>query len=145
MRISVGGRWHDLTSIAFSLAQRGHAHLDTAAAIAGEMVQSLAPRLIGAPMLLNVNFPALARADVRGVRVTRLGKRHVAEPVIKDENPRGETIYWIGPAGSAKEAGPGTDFHAVAEGWVSVTPLDIDLTGTKLLDTVGGWFPDGAQ
>jgi 5'-nucleotidase len=132
-------------SIAFSLAQRGHAHLDTAAAIAGEMVQSLAPRLIGAPMLLNVNFPALARADVRGVRVTRLGKRHVAEPVIKDENPRGETIYWIGPAGSAKEAGPGTDFHAVAEGWVSVTPLDIDLTGTKLLDTVGGWFPDGAQ
>jgi hypothetical protein len=107
------------------------------------MVRSLAPRLIGAPMLLNVNFPALARADVRGVRVTRLGKRHVAEPVIKDENPRGETIYWIGPAGSAKEAGPGTDFHAVAEGWVSVTPLDIDLTGTKLLDTVGGWFPDG--
>ncbi len=127
-------------AIAFSLAQRGHAHLDSAAAIAGEMVQMLAPKLMRQPMLLNVNFPAIERSAVRGTRVTRLGKRHVAEPVIKGQNPRGETIYWIGPAGSAKEAGPGTDFHAVAEGWVSVTPLDIDLTGTALLDAVGGWF-----
>ena len=61
--------------------------------------------------------------------------------MIKDQNPRGDTIYWIGPAGSAKEAGPGTDFHAVAEGWVSITPLDIDLTGTRQLETVRGWFP----
>jgi len=70
-------------------------------------------------MLLNVNMPGVAAESVQGITVTRLGKRHYAEPVIQARNPRGETVYWIGPAGSAKEAGPGTDFHAVAQRWVS--------------------------
>lgn len=127
-------------AIAFSLAEKGHAHLDGAASIAADLVRKLAPRLAEQPMLLNVNMPSVERESVQGVMVTRLGKRHFAEPVIKARSPRGETVYWIGPAGSAKEAGPGTDFHAVAQRWVSVTPLDIDLTGGHWMDPVGDWL-----
>jgi len=127
-------------AIAFSLAQKGYAHLDTAAKVAGRLVRQLAPHLVEQPMLLNVNVPGVEEGALRGVSVTQLGKRHHAEPVIQARNPRGETVYWIGPAGSAKEAGPGTDFHAVAERWVSVTPLDIDLTGGHWLDPVKSWL-----
>ena len=127
-------------AIAFSLAQRGHAHLDVAARHAGELVRRLAGRLIAQPMLLNINLPALPEAQIRGVEVTRLGKRHHAEPVVRATNPRGETIYWIGPAGSARDAGPGTDFHAVAQGWISVTPLDVDLTGVQGIEPVREWL-----
>ncbi len=127
-------------AIAFSLAHKGYGHLDVAARIAGDLVRRFAPRLVEHPMLLNVNIPGADEASIRGVVVTRLGKRHMAEPVIEARSPRGEKVYWIGPAGSAKEAGPGTDFHAVAEGWVSVTPLDIDLTGSRWLDPVRTWL-----
>ena len=74
------------------------------------------------------------------MRVTRLGKRHKAEPVIRATNPRGETVYWVGPAGAAQDAGPGTDFHAIAEGYVSITPLRLDLTHTDQLDAIRGWL-----
>jgi len=127
-------------AIAFSLAQKGYAHLDTAADIAGELVQRLAPLLIARPALLNVNMPILPRAQVGGFEVTRLGRRHMSEPVIRMKNPRGETVYWIGPAGSAKDAGPGTDFHAVGAGRVSITPLDSDLTADEWLEPVGRWL-----
>ena len=127
-------------AIAFSLANKGHAHLDGAAAIAAELTRKLAPRLAEHPMLLNVNIPSVERESIQGVMVTRLGKRHYAEPVIKARSPRGDTVYWIGPAGSAKEAGPGTDFHAVSQRWVSVTPLDIDLTGDRWMEPVSGWL-----
>lgn len=127
-------------AIAFSLAQKGHAHLDTAARVAGDLTRRLAPRLIERPMLLNVNVPSVPMESLQGVMVTRLGKRHFAEPVIKARSPRGETVYWIGPAGSAREAGPGTDFHAVTQRWVSVTPLDIDLTGGHWIDPVKSWL-----
>jgi len=127
-------------AIAFSLAQKGYGHLDSAARIAGDLVRRLAPRLIEQPMLLNVNIPSVEAESVQGITVTRLGKRHYAESVIQARSPRGETVYWIGPAGSAKEAGPGTDFHAVAQRWVSVTPLDIDLTGGHWIDPVKGWL-----
>ena len=129
-----------IPSIAFSLARKGYAHLDTAAAVAGDLVQRLAPRLIEHPMLLNVNIPSVPAHELAGVVVARLGKRHSAEPVIRAENPRGETVYWIGPAGSAKDAGPGTDFHAVANRQVAVTPLDSDLTAGQRLGAVGEWL-----
>jgi len=127
-------------AIAFSLVSKGYRHLDVAAGIAGDLVRRLAPHLIERPMLLNVNMPSVPADSVRGIEVTRLGKRHVAEPVIKAKNPRGDTVYWIGPAGSAKEAGPGTDFHATEHNRVSVTPLDIDLTGDQWTEPVKDWL-----
>jgi len=127
-------------SIAFSLARRGHEHLATAAGVARELLQRFVQRPLTGPMLLNVNVPACAPEALRGVQVTRLGRRHLAEPVIRATSPRGDTIYWIGPAGAAKEAGPGTDFHAVDNGWASITPLDIDLTAGRSLVAVGGWL-----
>lgn len=129
-----------IPAIAFSLAERGYRHLDTAADVAADLVRRLAPRLIESPMLLNVNVPAVAASDLAGIAVTRLGKRHSTEPVIRARDPRGHTVYWIGPAGSAKEAGPGTDFHAVANRFVSVTPLDCDLTGGHWIGPVGDWL-----
>jgi len=78
--------------------------------------------------VLNVNIPNIPIADVKGIKVTRLGNRHRAEAVIRAEDPRGRPVYWIGPAGGGQDAGPGTDFHAVSEGYVSVTPLRLDRT-----------------
>ena len=135
-----------IPAMAFSLAHKGHAHLDSAARVARDVVQRYItraltdPRAPAGPVLLNVNIPSVPESALRGLEVTRLGRRHIAEPVIRAKNPRGETVYWIGPAGSAKEAGPGTDFHAVAEGRVSVTPLDSDLTGDPWLAPVRDWL-----
>ncbi|HQY27375.1 MAG TPA: 5'/3'-nucleotidase SurE [Burkholderiaceae bacterium] len=127
-------------SIAFSLARRGHEHLATAAGVARQLLQRFVRQPLTGPMLLNVNVPSCAPEALRGVQVTRLGRRHVAEPVVRATSPRGDTIYWIGPAGAAKEAGPGTDFHAVDNGWASITPLDIDLTAGNSLTAIGGWL-----
>ena len=91
-------------------------------------------------MLLNVNIPSLPEDKLGPIRTTRLGKRHFAEPAIPGRNPRDEPIWWIGPPGSARDAGPGTDFHAVESGEVSVTPLEVDLTGYGRLERVGGWL-----
>ena len=92
------------------------------------------------PFLLNVNIPNLEKVDEAPIVVARLGKRHPSEPVHAMQNPRGGTIYWIGAAGAARDAGPGTDFHAVANGCVAVTPLQIDLTHGDRLDEVRGWM-----
>jgi len=91
-------------------------------------------------MLLNVNVPDLPFHELHGVEITRLGKRHKAEPVIKSVSPRGETIYWVGAAGAAQDAGPGTDFHAIGGDRVSVTPLQIDLTHAQQIPAVKSWL-----
>ncbi len=127
-------------AIAFSLTRKGSVHLEGAADIAARLVERVAPRLQQQTMLLNVNIPDRAPADIAGIEITRLGKRHVAEGVIRATSPRGETIYWIGPAGRERDAGPGTDFHATSNGRVSVTPLDVDLTGGQWIDEVRGWL-----
>jgi 5'-nucleotidase len=127
-------------AIAFSLVDKGNAHLDSAARAAHDIVGRYLRRPIEAPFLLNVNIPNLPFDEIRGVQCTRLGKRHPSEPVVRMINPRGEPIYWIGPAGGAREGGPGTDFHATAAGYVSVTPLQIDLTHDKQLGTVADWL-----
>ena len=129
-----------IPSIAFSLLEKGHEHLASAAAIAGEVVGRIARQPLSTPWLLNVNIPNLPRSAIRGIAVTRLGKRHPSEPVIRSQNPRGETIYWVGPSGLAKDAGEGTDFHAVANGYVSLTPLQIDLTNATQMPAVTQWM-----
>lgn len=124
-------------AIAFSQAEKGWAHLEAAGRVVRSLVQQvLAQGLPTEPFLLNVNIPNRADADALPHRVTRLGRRHASEPVVRQTNPRGETIYWIGPAGDAREAGEGTDFHATANGCVSITPLQVDLTDHARLD---GW------
>jgi 5'-nucleotidase len=90
--------------------------------------------------ILNVNVPDRPYAELQGVRATRLGNRHRSERVVRSQDPRGAPIYWLGPAGPGQDAGPGTDFHAVAEGFVSVTPLQIDLTRHATLEAVGEWL-----
>jgi 5'-nucleotidase len=129
-----------IPAIAFSLVEKGWAHLDAAAAVAADIVRRHAERPLAAPFLLNVNIPNRPVPEIRGTVVTRLGKRHPSEPVVRAFNPRGEPIYWIGPAGAAREGGPGTDFHATAAGYVSVTPLQIDLTHVAQLEGVRAWL-----
>ena len=130
-------------AIAFSLAgSHGKAvsHYDTAVQVACDLVQRVQNKMFSGPVLLNVNVPDIPWAEVKGIRVTRLGRRHKAEPVVKQLNPRGETVYWVGPAGAAADAGEGTDFHAVANGYVSITPLQIDLTHTEQLASLKEWL-----
>jgi 5'-nucleotidase len=115
-------------AIAFSQVDKGWTHLDAAAAAARAVVETVLASARRGPFLLNVNIPNRADALTLPRCATRLGRRHASEPVIAQKNPRGETIYWIGPAGDAREAGEGTDFHATAAGCISITPLQVDLT-----------------
>ena len=117
-------------AIAFSQVEKGWGELDAAATAARSVIDQVLAcmPLGGVPWLLNVNIPNRPDAAQLPRRVTRLGRRHASEAVIRQTNPRGETIYWIGPAGDARECGEGTDFHAVAQGCVSITPLQVDLT-----------------
>lgn len=132
-------------AIAFSQVEKGHAHLDTAAQVAAEVVMRFIRDPLPSPILLNVNIPNRPLSDLRGLRVTRLGKRHQSEPVIRATDPHGSPIYWIGPAGVAKDAGPGTDFHAVENGYVSITPLQIDLTHCGQIEVVEQWLQRGQR
>ncbi|MDR2241071.1 MAG: 5'/3'-nucleotidase SurE [Zoogloeaceae bacterium] len=127
-------------SMAVSLTSRKAAHLETAARVTREMVQRCLRDPLGEPVLLNINVPDVAPDALKGIRVTRLGKRHKAEGVVKQINPRGETVYWVGAAGPARDAGEETDFHAVENGFASVTPLQIDLTHVAQVGLVRRWI-----
>jgi 5'-nucleotidase len=130
-----------IPAIAFSQVEKGWANLEAAARVARSVVEQVIARPpAAAHWLLNVNIPNRADADGLPRRITRLGRRHASEPVICQTSPRGDTIYWIGPAGDAREAGSGTDFHATANGAVSVTPLQVDLTDHARLPDWSSWF-----
>ena len=138
------GRHLGKTAVAFSLntdGLRGDAtrHFATGAHFARVIVERLVAAPLGRATILNVNIPNIPVAEVKGIKVTRLGNRHRSEAVITAEDPRGRPVYWIGPAGRSQDAGPGTDFHAVAEGYVSVTPLTVDLTNHAELETLRSW------
>lgn len=122
-----------IPAIAFSQLDKGWAHLDAAARIARELVEREFSEL-PTPYLLNVNIPNVPYAGIKGVRKARLGKRHNSEPVICAKDPHGRDIYWIGPPGAVKDAGAGTDFDTTSRAYVSVTPLQVDLTNHRLLD-----------
>ncbi|HEU4350679.1 MAG TPA: 5'/3'-nucleotidase SurE [Burkholderiales bacterium] len=129
-----------IPSLAVSLTSKTGEHFESAIGIALEIVGRLRRKPFSEPVLLNVNVPDVAPAMLGDVEITRLGRRHKAEPVVKLQTPRGETAYWIGPAGGAADAGPGTDFHAVEAGRVSVTPLRMDLTHNVQLPRVQEWI-----
>jgi 5'-nucleotidase len=129
-------------AIAVSLAGVSMGHYTTAANIALELVQRYHRQAFSQPMLLNVNVPDVPQAELQGIEITRLGKRHKAEPVLKTESPRGDTVYWVGAAGGAQDAGPGTDFHAISNRRVSITPLQIDLTHFDKIDYMKQWLQE---
>lgn len=133
------GRFLGLPALAISLCSFDARHYATAARVASVLVQRLLNDPLPADTILNVNVPDLPWSALRGFEATRLGQRHRAEPAIRSADPRNRPIYWIGPAGQEQDAGEGTDFHAVRQGFVSVTPLQVDLTQYQALDKVAGW------
>ena len=118
----------------------GWNHFETAGKIAHDLVTRFIQDPIKQPVLLNVNVPDIPHAEIKGTEVTRLGRRHKAEPVVKMISPRNETVYWVGAAGAAADAGPGTDFNAVERGYVSITPLQVDLTHVAQLPAIRHWM-----
>ncbi|KTD24454.1 5'/3'-nucleotidase SurE [Legionella maceachernii] len=133
------GRYLGLPAIAFSMVGENIQHYDAAAAIARQLVLKMRANLLPSQTILNVNIPDLPLEKIRGIEVTRLGTRHAAEPVVKEYDPRGRPIYWVGPSGVEADAGPGTDFYAIAQNCVSITPLQLDMTHYKVFDTLSAW------
>jgi 5'-nucleotidase len=129
-----------IPSFAVSMSQHNATHFETAAKVIIEMIAHYQKNPLPPPMLLNINVPDIPYEQIQGKVVTRLGKRHKAEPVIQSKSPRGEKLYWVGPAGSAQDAGEGTDFYAVANNKVSITALQADLTNYQQLDTLKNWM-----
>lgn len=136
------GRFLGLPAVAVSLVGRNLEHYATAAEAARRIVTRLQRDPLPPDVILNVNVPDLPWEYLAGFMVTRLGHRHKSEPVIMSTDPRGRPIYWIGESGPEQDAGPGTDFHAVRNGYVSVTPLQVDLTRHSALERLQGWMKD---
>ena len=134
------GRFLGFPAIAVSIASYTPRYFDTAARVAAELVQRLASNPLASDSILNVNVPDLPYSELQGMVATRLGHRHKAEPVVKSQDPRGRPIYWVGPAGAEQDAGPGTDSHAVRNGYVTVTPLQVDLTRHRTLPELTAWL-----
>jgi 5'-nucleotidase len=131
-----------IPAIAISLVGRELTHYETAARVAVDLVSRFKANTHSSPWLLNVNVPDVAYDQLQGTEVTRLGKRHKAEPVVKASNPHGQPVYWVGAAGKAQDAGEGTDFCAISNFRVSITPLQIDLTQYTQIDAVRAWMGD---
>lgn len=135
------GRFLGLPAVAMSLVAHNHdpRNFETAARAAVEIVTRLKADPLPADTILNVNVPDLPWDQVRGFEVTRLGNRHRAEGCIAQRDPRGNDVFWIGPAGREQDSGPGTDFHAVRSGYISITPIQVDLTRYQALEKVASW------
>ena len=134
------GRFLGLPTIAVSLVGHRLTHFDTAARVVAGMVQKLESSELSADIILNVNVPDRPYAELAGIRAARLGFRHKSEPVVRSKDPHGRTIFWVGPAGKGQDAGDGTDFHAIEQGAVSVTPLKVDLTRHDALPRLKKWL-----
>lgn len=134
------GRFLGLPAMAVSLVTQGKAqHFDSAGMAAAKITRRLLVDPLPADTILNVNVPDLPMEQIKGYEVTRLGHRHQAEPAIRTEDPRGRPLYWIGPPGAEDDDGPGTDFHALRSGFVSITPIHTDLTRYQALENVARW------
>lgn len=135
------GRFLGYPAVAISLASgNGPRHYQTAVTFLHMLIPHLLRRPLSADTLLNVNIPNVPWPEIRGVEVTRLGSRHKSEPVVRGKDPKGRDIYWFGEVGPGHDAGPGTDFHAIASGKVSITPLRVDLTRQEQIDELSDWL-----
>jgi 5'-nucleotidase len=133
------GRHLGFPSIAVSLVGKPVGHYETAASVVRHLAGKLKEDPLLSQTILNVNVPNLPLNKIRGIEVTRLGTRHSAEPTVKATDPRGRPMYWIGPPGGAADAGPGTDFYAVSQGSVSMTPLHLDMTHYQEFEHIASW------
>jgi len=135
------GRFLGLPAVAISLAASDPVHFETAAHVAVVLLHKLIQDPLPRDTILNVNVPDIPVKDLKGYQATRLGQRHKSEPVIKSTDPRGRIFYWVGPPGAEQDAGPGTDFHAINSGFVSITPLQVDLTWYDRINDLKAWLP----
>lgn len=133
-------RFLGVTSIAVSLAGESPRHYDTAVQVMLKLIRHLQGWPLEADVLLNINIPDCEYKALTGFEVTRLGHRHKSEPAIRTTDPRGNVIYWVGPVGREEDAGPGTDFYAVRQGSVSITPIHVDLTRFNYMDSLAAWL-----
>jgi 5'-nucleotidase len=136
------GRYLGLPAIAISMLGDRELHYKTAAVIAKQLVINLSANRLPAQTILNVNVPNLPLDKIKGLQITRLGTRHGAEPMIRDFDPKGRPIFWVGPPGPEADSGEGTDFQAVNFGYVSITPLHLDMTYYKIFDQLSNWLND---
>ena len=134
------GRFLGLPALAVSLAGEKVSHYDTAAKVVTDLLDKMALKPLPSDTILNVNVPDIAYEKIKGWQVTRLGQRHKSEPVIRSLTPSGEEIYWVGPPGKGSDAGEGTDFHAIEQGYVSITPIKIDLTAYTSMEALDLWL-----
>ncbi len=135
------GRFLGLPAVAISLVGSNPVHFETAAHVAVTLLRQLIDNPLPQDSILNVNVPDVSIKDLKGYQSTRLGQRHKSEPVIQGKDPRGRIIYWVGPPGAEQDAGPGTDFYAINAGFVSVTPLQLDLTRYERINDLKAWLP----
>ena len=134
------GRFLGFPAMALSMNSHEPMHYETGAKVAAMLVRNLKLRPLASDTIINVNVPDLPLEQIKGLKVTRLGHRHKAEPVVQSKDPRGRTIYGVGPAGAEQDAGNGTDFQAVRDGYVSLTPLQVDLTRHSAITTLQEWL-----
>lgn len=134
------GRHLGLPAIAVSLAGQDQAHFATAAYVTVQVIKKLKSHPLPADQILNINVPAVSIEQLQGIQVTRLGRRHKAETMTSATDPWGHKIYWYGSLGPELDAGEGTDFHAVANGFASITPLQIDMSAYKSMDRLRQWL-----
>jgi len=134
------GRWLGFPALAVSLAGPAPRQYETAAVVVVRMLQAM--KHLPPETILNINVPDVALEEIQGWRATRLGNRHKSEPAIRDTDPSGETIYWVGPPGNEQDAGAGTDFDAIRGRMVSVTPLTADLSKHGEIDQTQGWLKE---
>jgi len=134
------GRFLGLPALAVSVTSHDVRHYDTAARVVLNLITRLQSEPLPADTILNINVPDVAWDQLQGIEVTRLGHRHKAEAVIKSADPRGRSIYWVGPPGAEQDAGLGTDFHAIRTNRVSITPIHVDLTRYTAMDQVAEWL-----
>jgi len=134
------GRFLGLPTIAVSLVGHHLTHFDTAARVAVMLVKKLERSSLASDTVLNVNVPDVPFDELNGIRAARLGFRHKSEQIVRDKDPYGRPIYWVGPAGKGQDAGEGTDFHAIESGAVAVTPLRVDLTRHEAVPGIAAWL-----
>jgi len=139
------GRFLGLPAVAILMASNDPKHFATAGKVAVTLLKKIIENPLPKDTLLNVNVPDVPYSELKGYQSTRLGQRHKAEPVIKSSDPRGSEIYWVGPPGKEQDAGPGTDFYAIKTGYVSITPLQLDLTRYDRMEEISQWLSQGNQ